>query len=102
MIADIKAELAERFTSCLDHYFPIERADLDSVIAIFETLCETVDDIPAPLVEHTHKLIEFVGPEKFEAALGNALESVCWKFTPVDAADFLTHLNSSLPFLKVA
>jgi hypothetical protein len=99
---DIKAELAERFASCLDHYYPIERAELDSVIEIFGTLCETVDDIPAPLIEHTQKLAAFVGPDKFEAALGNALSDVGWKFTPVDAADFLTRVNRSLPFLRAA
>jgi hypothetical protein len=101
-MVDIRVELAERFTSALDHYFCIEQTDVDSVITIFDQLCETVDDIPAPLVEHTHKLIEFVGPEKFEAALGNAMEDVGSKFTPIDAADFLTRVNLSLPFLKVA
>lgn len=88
-----------------------ERARLDaavgdgcrrSVIAIFDQLCETVDDIPAPLIEHMRKLIEFVGPERYETALADALEGTGWKFTPIDAADFLTRVNLSLPFLKAA
>lgn len=99
---DVRAELAERFASCLDHYFGIEQTNVDSVIAIFDQLCETVDDIPAPLIEHTQKLAAFVGPEKFEAALGNALVDVGWKFTPNDAADFLTRVNLALPFLRAA
>jgi hypothetical protein len=70
---DVRAELAERFGSCLDHYFGIEQTNVDSVIAIFDQLCETVDDIPAPLIEHTQKLAAFVGLEKFEAALGTSL-----------------------------
>jgi hypothetical protein len=74
---------------------------VDSVIAIFDQLYETTDDIPAPLIEHTQKLAAFVGPEKFDAALGNALVDVGWKFTPTDAADFLTRVNVSLPFLRV-
>jgi hypothetical protein len=72
-MTDIKAELAERFAASLDHYFGIEQTDVDSVIAIFDQLCETVDDIPTPLIEHTEKLVAFVRPEKFEAALSNAL-----------------------------
>jgi hypothetical protein len=102
MIEHIRAELADRFAACLDHYFGIEQTNVDSVIAIFDQLCETVDDIPEQMIEHTQKLAEFVGPEKFDAALGNALVDVGWKFTPTDAVDFLTHLNTSLPFLKVA
>lgn len=102
MMNDIKAELAERFVSCLDHYFGIEQTDVDSAIASFDQLCETVDDIPPPLIEHTQKLVAFVGPERFDAALGNALADVGWKFTPVDAADFLKHVNQSLPFVRAA
>jgi hypothetical protein len=101
-MTDIRADLAERFAAALDHYFGIEQTNVDSVIAIFDQLCETVDDIPEQMIEHTQKLAAFVGPEKFDAALGNALVDVGSKFTPRDAADFLTRVNLALPFVRFA
>jgi hypothetical protein len=72
------------------------------MIDLFEKLRDTVDQIPAPMIERTLELRDFVGPEQFEQALCAAIRGIGVTFAPNDASDFVKMLDLSLSFLQLA
>lgn len=115
---DIAKELEERFEFAAEHYLSAWEHDPDGMIDetttrdttdaeqrlidLFEKLRDTIGQIPAPMIQRTQELYEFVGPQQFEDALGRAIQGVGWTFTPTDASDFVKMLDLSLSFLQAA
>jgi hypothetical protein len=100
---DIAKELEERFDFAAAHFQSFDgRSDLDDLVELFERLRDTVDQIPAPMIERTQELYEFVGPEQFERTLVAGIQGVGRTFAPSDASDFMRMLDLSLSFLQAA
>jgi hypothetical protein len=71
------------------------RSDQDErAIAIFESLRDSVDDIPPPLLEAAEALRSRL-PDTFEKTLSRALQAVGIEPDPASAADFVQALLQS-------
>src|SRR5690242_16856115 len=107
-MTDLAKDLQERFDFAAYHIMSLweyepdgmidERTIRDTtdseqrMIDLFEKLRDTADQIPAPALERTRELSEFVGPEQFEQALRKAFRGIGSTFVPTDASDFIKML----------
>ena len=72
------------------------RSDRDELaIGIFENLRDSVDDIPAPLIEAAEAL-RSDAPDLFEKTLSHALQAIGTEPGPACAADFVEILNRTV------
>jgi hypothetical protein len=99
-VADVlKQHFGWAMDLCLESYEVLPdgrsfvRSDRDErAIAVFDNLLETVDTIPASLIETTERL-RSAAPEKFEDKLQQKVDGVGFGISPANAAEFLDGLN---------
>jgi hypothetical protein len=106
MMTDIASDLRQRFAwamdVCLEAYevLPDGRSfvrsdDDERAISLFESLRDSVDEIPRPLIEATEKL-RSTEPESFEKALAHAVKAVGCGFLSASATEFVEGLNRTV------
>jgi hypothetical protein len=67
-----------------------------AAVTILETLKDTIDAVPSPIVERTAELYNSVGEERYGKTAFRAIETVGFGFDPADATEFVQTLNESL------
>ena len=67
-----------------------------AAVTILETLKDTIDAVPSPIVERTAELYNSVGEERYSKTAFRVIERVGFGFDPANATEFLQTLNESL------
>ena len=95
-------ELAEHFNACaywlldLRCEFGMElTAQQEKALEIFETLRDTVDGIPLPVLQITEEFM-IADPGQYDNIAASVARSVGYSFLPRDAHAFVVTLNAQL------